>query len=111
MQQLQQRAERVGERSAGGIERGRVGIGIREHRLRELEIPIAEFMPSELVERLCDEIQPIRRKAGVHFAHRVMQPRPYPAVCDAEPLLAAAARRPIARARKPSAFQSLLQKR
>ncbi len=47
-------AEHLDERVLRAAPQGGVGAGVRQHGFRELEVPVAELVPGEVVERLRD---------------------------------------------------------
>ena len=70
MQQLQHAAENVDERVLGAAPQRRVGVRVRQYGFRQLEVPIAELVPREVVERLCDEIEAVGREVVVDRSDR-----------------------------------------
>ena len=84
MQRPQQHFEGMDERMARAAFCGDAGRVRLQHRLRELQIPIAEFMPGELVQRVGNGVEAIFRKAGLHAGQHPRQPRANPAVGKAQ---------------------------
>ncbi len=84
MQRAQQRFEHHDQRAArAALLRLRAGLGL-QHRLGELEIPVAELVPGEFVQRRGGEVEAIVVERRVHLRQRVSEARDDPAVGHGE---------------------------
>jgi hypothetical protein len=54
--------------------------GALQHRFRELEVPVAELVPDEFVDRLRRKVEPIGGELRTHLARHESEARTYPAV-------------------------------
>ena len=90
MQHAQRAFEHLEQRAAGATPCGGIRVSGLQHGLRQLQVPVAEFVPDEFVHRLRGEVEAIGRETGTHAGHGGAEAAADPAVRDG--VLARAAR-------------------
>ena len=82
MQRAQQRLEHRDQRAARAALLRVGGVFALQHRLGELQVPVAEFVPGELVQRRGGEIEAVLGERAVYLRQRGGESRHDPAVGD-----------------------------
>src|SRR3569623_2728842 len=84
MDQAQYGFEHVHQRTAGAAAAGGAAVLGVEHRLAEFEVPVAELVPGEIVNCLCNQVETIGLAVFACLPRYELQPREYPAIGEAE---------------------------
>ncbi len=83
MQQPQRRFEQIYQICAGNSGRSRVRAFLEvQPRLDQLDVPVAELAPEEIVDAIRRLIETISLKRLVHVFRRAIEPREYPTVFE-----------------------------
>ena len=80
VQQLEHCREHIEQRALCSAPQSGVRGGVCQHCFRELEVPVTELVPCEVVERLDRDIKPVGSEAVVDRLDYAAQPRPNPRV-------------------------------
>ena len=84
MQHAQRALEHLDQRAPRAALLLGCDVGALQHRLAELQVPVAELVPHEFIHRLRGEVEPVRREMGADRDDRRAEPPTNPAIGNAE---------------------------